>query len=166
MRSCGGTNNKSEDRGEGAGIGGAIIATNSLGAGLITIIVAIMDRLLHARQMSRISLLFVMSLMVLQAPRVWAQVLRQPVDSSQPGVEPQLSTDPATRKIQREMQKQRNLQREEEIKRDTDKLLELATQLKQYVDKTNENIISLDVIRKADEIEKLAKSVKEKMKAP
>ncbi len=112
--------------------------------------------------MHRISLLLLISLMLLQAPRVWAQMPA----SQQPGVEPQLNADPMTRKIQRDMQKQRNLQREEEIKRDTDKLLELATQLKQYVDKTNENIISLDVIRKADEIEKLAKSVKEKMRAP
>jgi hypothetical protein len=37
--------------------------------------------------------------------------------------------------------------------------------LKQYVDKSNENTLSLDVVRKAEEIEKLAHSVKEKMKA-
>ena len=46
----------------------------------------------------------------------------------------------------------------------TKTLLDLATELKQYVDKTNENIISLDVIKKAEQIEKLAKSVKDKMK--
>ncbi len=124
-----------------------------------------MNRFFHACPMVRLALFCVMLLMVLRAPQVRAQVIQQPVDSSQqPGVEPQLNADPETRKIQQEMQKQRNLQREQEIKQDTDKLLELATQLKAYVDKTNENIISLDVIRKADEIEKLAKSVKEKMK--
>jgi hypothetical protein len=32
------------------------------------------------------------------------------------------------------------------------------------VDKSNEHTLSLDVVKKADEIEKLAKSVKEKMK--
>jgi hypothetical protein len=32
------------------------------------------------------------------------------------------------------------------------------------VDKTNKDMLSLNVIRKADEIEKLAHSVKEKMK--
>jgi len=69
-----------------------------------------------------------------------------------------------TEQVERDAAKQRNLQREQEIKRDTEKLLELATELKEYVDKTNENIISLDVIKKADQIEKLAKSVKEKMK--
>ncbi len=62
------------------------------------------------------------------------------------------------------MVKKQNEKRQEEIKKDTDKLLDLATQLKQYVDKTNEDIISLDVIKKAEQIEKLAKSVKEKMK--
>jgi hypothetical protein len=64
----------------------------------------------------------------------------------------------------REMAKKLNLKRQQDLKKDTDKLLELATQLKQYVDKTNENTLSLEVIRKAEEIEKLAHSVKEKMK--
>jgi hypothetical protein len=43
-----------------------------------------------------------------------------------------------------------------ELRRDTDKLLQLTSELKQYVDKTNQNILSLEVIRKAvgeDEIE-------------
>ena len=62
------------------------------------------------------------------------------------------------------MAKKLNLKRQQDLKKDTDKLLELATQLKQYVDKTNENTLSLEVIRKAEEIEKLAHSVKEKMK--
>jgi invasion protein IalB len=60
--------------------------------------------------------------------------------------------------------KQQNLKRQHDLKKDTDKLLELATQLKQEVDKTNENTLSLEVIKKAAEIEKLARSVKEKMK--
>jgi hypothetical protein len=62
------------------------------------------------------------------------------------------------------MVKKQNEQRQQDIKKDTDQLLELATELKQYVDKTNENIISLDVIKKAEQIEKLAKNVKDKMK--
>ncbi len=68
-------------------------------------------------------------------------------------------------KMLKEMAKQANLKRQEDLKRDTDKLLELATQLKAYVDKTNENVMSLQVVRKSEEIEKLARSVKEKMKA-
>ena len=63
------------------------------------------------------------------------------------------------------MARERNKARQAALKKDTDKLLELATQLKEYVDKTNENMLSLDVIKKAEEIEKLSKSVREKMKA-
>ena len=40
-----------------------------------------------------------------------------------------------------------------------------ATELKEYVDKTNENVLSFDVMKKAEEIEKLAHSVRGKMKA-
>ncbi|MGI9103989.1 MAG: hypothetical protein ACR2IF_16230 [Terriglobales bacterium] len=57
-----------------------------------------------------------------------------------------------------------NKERQQKIKRDTDQLLDLATQLKQYVDKSNENVLSLEVMRKAEEIEKLARQVKDKMK--
>ena len=40
----------------------------------------------------------------------------------------------------------------------------MALALKAEVDKTTKDTLSLNVIKKADEIEKLAKSVKEKMK--
>lgn len=43
-------------------------------------------------------------------------------------------------------------------------LLEMALALKAEVDKTTKDTLSLNVIKKADEIEKLAKQVKEKMK--
>lgn len=66
---------------------------------------------------------------------------------------------------QRENARKANLQRQAELERDTDTLLQMAKELEQDVDKTNENILSLEVIRKAEQIEKLAKSVKEKMKA-
>ena len=62
------------------------------------------------------------------------------------------------------MAKKAAKERQAAIKRDTDKLLELATQLKDNVDKSSENTLSMDVVKKAEEIEKLAKSVKEKMK--
>ncbi|NYF89565.1 hypothetical protein RBB79_08415 [Tunturiibacter empetritectus] len=58
----------------------------------------------------------------------------------------------------------RSTERQKRLVADTDKLLALATDLKQQVDKTNKNILSVDVIKKADEIEKLAHSVKERMK--
>jgi nitric oxide reductase activation protein len=57
-----------------------------------------------------------------------------------------------------------NTERKKQIADDSAKLLKLATDLKAEVDKTNKDTLSLNVIRKADEIEKLAHSVKEKMK--
>ena len=57
-----------------------------------------------------------------------------------------------------------NKKRQQDIRDDTDKLFQLATDLKAAVDKTNENLLSLDVVRKAEEVEKLAKKVKDKMK--
>ena len=56
------------------------------------------------------------------------------------------------------------LERQIALRRDTEKLLSLAAELKQNVDKTGPSILSLDVIKKAQEIERLAKSVKDKMK--
>jgi len=66
--------------------------------------------------------------------------------------------------MKKEMEKKANEERQAELKRDTDRLLKLSTELKAYVDKSNENILSVDVIKKADEIEKLAHSVKIKMR--
>lgn len=66
--------------------------------------------------------------------------------------------------MRKSMEKKANQQRQAELKRDTEKLVKLSTELKQYVDKTNENILSLDVIKKADEIEKLAHNVKTRMR--
>jgi hypothetical protein len=57
-----------------------------------------------------------------------------------------------------------NAQRKKQISDDSAKLLTLAMALKAEVDKTNKDMLSLNVIRKADEIEKLARNVKDKMK--
>ena len=72
--------------------------------------------------------------------------------------------DEARVRMEKEMAKRANKERFEQLKRDTDNLLKLSTELKEYVDKANENTLSLDVIKKAEQIEKLAHSVKEKMK--
>ena len=57
-----------------------------------------------------------------------------------------------------------NKKRQQELRSDTDKLFQLASELKEAVDKSNEHTLSLDVIRKADEVERLAKKVKTKMR--
>ena len=67
-------------------------------------------------------------------------------------------------RMEREMAKKANRARQADLKRDTEKLLKLATELKEHVDKTNENTLSVDVVKKAEAIEKLAHSVKDKMK--
>lgn len=79
--------------------------------------------------------------------------------------QPPSEEDEARARIEKDAAKKANQERQQQIKTDTDRLLKLATELKTYVDKSNENVLSLDVIRKADEIEKLAHNVKEKMKA-
>ncbi|MGH9638334.1 MAG: hypothetical protein ACRD72_26160, partial [Candidatus Angelobacter sp.] len=68
------------------------------------------------------------------------------------------------RRLEVEMAKKANQERQADLKRDTEKLLKLATELKAYVDKTNEDTLSVNVVKKAEEIEKLAHSVKDKMR--
>jgi len=78
----------------------------------------------------------------------------------------QILKKPFTISNTQEAVKKANQERQLALKSDTEKLLKMAVELKAYVDKTNENMLSLDVIKKAEEIEKLAHSVREKMKGP
>ena len=80
-------------------------------------------------------------------------------------VDPYDREDENRAKIEKDMAKKANRERQAQLQRDTDNLVKLANELKQYVDKSNENTLSLDVVKKAEEIEKLARSVKDKMKA-
>jgi hypothetical protein len=89
-----------------------------------------------------------------------------------PGMPPKPGTgiipdDPANPMEAHRAEQQAKLQNNDRQKRlvaDTDKLLALATDLKAQVDKSTKDTLSVDVIKKADEIEKLAHSVKERMK--
>jgi hypothetical protein len=93
-------------------------------------------------------------------PKQYAPPQRFPGQAHQPS-----DLDPTTDPHRLEQQEQvRSTERQKRLVADTDKLLALATDLKQQVEKTNKNILSVDVIKKADEIEKLAHSVKERMK--
>lgn len=67
--------------------------------------------------------------------------------------------------MQQNLQRQQQQKRYEDVKRDSQKLLDLATELKKNVDKAGENILSLEVVRKAEEMEKLARRVKDNMRA-
>ena len=81
------------------------------------------------------------------------------------GTIPDAAEDEEHARIDKDIVRRLNHERQVQLQRDTDTLLKLATELKKYVDKSNENTLSLDVVKKAEEIEKLAHSVKEKMKA-
>jgi hypothetical protein len=61
--------------------------------------------------------------------------------------------------------KEINLQRQKDMTSDTVKLLQLASELKSDTDKSEKEKLSMVEVRKAEMIEKLAKSVHDKMKA-
>ena len=79
---------------------------------------------------------------------------------------PSMDAPPTTSgdEIQRQQAIAANKQRLEQINRETQKLAELTAELKQYVDQSNKGIFSVDAIKKAEQIEKLAHSVRGKMK--
>ena len=91
---------------------------------------------------------------------------QSPAQQQHDGSPPPFDEDEARSRITRDMEKKAAKERVAALRRDTDKLLKLSVELKAYVDKSDENVLSLDVVKKADEIEKLAKSVKDKMKGP
>jgi len=65
--------------------------------------------------------------------------------------------------LDRERAQKANAMLQDEIKRDTEKLFQLSTDLKEYVDKS-QGILSLDAVKKAEQIEKLARGLKSKIK--
>jgi type VI protein secretion system component VasF len=75
------------------------------------------------------------------------------------------SSDPASVELAKQMAIKRAIQRQQDIVDQTTKLLVLAQELKADVDKSSKDQLSTSVIKKAEEIEKLAKSVKDKMKS-
>jgi hypothetical protein len=79
---------------------------------------------------------------------------------------PVTDSDEVRARMAHDMEKKAAKDRVAALKNDTEKLLKLSVELKSYVDKSDENVLSLTVIKKAEEIEKLAKSVKDKMKGP
>jgi len=73
------------------------------------------------------------------------------------------SNDPH-RLLQQELIARAVADRQSQLRLDTEKLVALTAELKQHVDKAGANILSMDVIKKAQEIQKLAKSVQDKMR--
>ena len=79
--------------------------------------------------------------------------------------QPPEPSDPMQRQRLEKMEKARNADRQKHLVQDTDKLLALAKELKEEVAKSNEDTLSVNVVKKAGEIEKLAKSVKDRMRS-
>jgi hypothetical protein len=80
-----------------------------------------------------------------------------------PRTAPDLNPDtksPLTPKQQRDMMKS-NFER---MKRDADELAGLAKSLQQDLDKSNQDVLSLKVLDRAEKIEKLAKKIKTEAK--
>jgi len=70
-----------------------------------------------------------------------------------PGEEP---GPPLTKKQRQELLKSNF----EKMKRDADELAELAKSLQEDLDKSNQNVLSLKVVERAEKIEKLARKIK------
>jgi len=75
------------------------------------------------------------------------------------------ANDPQRARMLAQAVKMGNEDRHKRLEADTDKLLALSTELKAEVDKAKKDELSLDVVRKAAEIEKLAHDVKERMRS-
>jgi len=69
-----------------------------------------------------------------------------------------------TQDDQKKLSEQNQL-RQKQLADDTAKLLQLATELKAEMDKTSKDTLNMNYVRKAEQIEKLAHTVREKMKA-
>jgi hypothetical protein len=89
---------------------------------------------------------------------------RIPGQQQKTGVLDPEEPDPMAPHRDQQQARLRNEDRQKRLVADTDKLLTLATDLKEQVDKSTKDTLSVDVIKKADEIEKLAHNVKERMK--
>lgn len=83
-----------------------------------------------------------------------------------PGVNPSSTPEPdaITRRMSEQMALKRNAERQKQIVADTAHLLQLAQKLNADVSQTDKNTLSIPVVKEAEEIEKLAKSIKEKMR--
>ena len=81
------------------------------------------------------------------------------------GTSEENSPDPSLRHAQDEALRKRNIDRQKQLVADTNKLLQLSQELKSEVDKSSKDTLSVAVVKKAEEIEKLARSVKDRMKA-
>ena len=125
-------------------------------------------------QAARIGFCLCLGMLVAGSPSI-APAGQQSSLPSSPGPEPagggantpssrSIPQDPMAHRVEEHMAERRNTDRQRMLVADTDKLLVLAQQLKADVDKSNKDELSIDVVKRAEQIEKLARSVKDKMR--
>ena len=73
--------------------------------------------------------------------------------------------NPMLAQMRRRQEAQRNAERQKAMVNDANKLLALAAELKQDAAKSNQDSPPPEISKEADQIEKLAKSVRDKMRA-
>jgi|HubBroStandDraft_1064217.scaffolds.fasta_scaffold05602_2 hypothetical protein len=83
-------------------------------------------------------------------------------DAQAPGADDNRAT--SGNDIQRQQAIAANLGRQLEIRRDADKMQQLIGELNDYLQKADRGVVSVDAIKKAEQIEKLAHGIKSKMK--
>lgn len=81
-----------------------------------------------------------------------------------PNLHPETTvTRPLSTASQKEALLQSNMK---QMKKHANELTELAQSLQKKINQTNEDVLSLDIIKKAEAIEKLAKKIKNEAKGP
>ena len=75
-----------------------------------------------------------------------------------------IAPDPISTRLQEQQIRSRNSDRQKRLVADTDKLVTLVKELKEQVETPEKPLQPNDVGKRAEEIEKLAKSVKDRMK--
>jgi hypothetical protein len=82
-------------------------------------------------------------------------------------VQPPATPAPVTANVVVDLSKPATPQtpQQKQLADDTAKLLTLASELKAALDKSNQDTLSISVIRKAEQVEKLAHKVRDEMKA-
>jgi uncharacterized protein YpuA (DUF1002 family) len=79
------------------------------------------------------------------------------------GMDPSSSPDALSSRMAEQQARSRNFERQKKLESDTDKLVGLVTDFKQKL-QNNGDLSPADMSKKAEEIEKLARSVKDRMK--
>jgi hypothetical protein len=140
-------------------------ATNECGY-LIDSIGWMRGRVVKVRPLAALMLLIVAPLAMAQRPGPIQPTAPSQAPPRPNGVQP--TVDPRTDESaqNQEMRQQRNALRQRQLVEKTQELQKLTNELRAEIDKTDKDTLSLDVIKKSEQIEKLAKSIHQLMVTP